>query len=244
MRGMPTWDGELYRAIFPFPGLGSWDAEVYVALARAIGEPVLELGCGTGRILSALLAAGVDADGLELDPSMAAAGARRLASEGHAAARIKRGDMRTFALERKYALVVLPDNSLSLLHDDADVATTFARVRSHLRQNGEFVFDHVLLDRAPAHHAWPTRDVDVDGTPLRAETSGVYDADARIYTLTIVATDGGGARRSMELALRQRSPEEILELLRASGFSPRVPPSDERGRPVDAQSHLMIGRFF
>ena len=242
---MQVWDGALYRAVFPFPGLGSWDADVYLALARAAGGSVLELGCGTGRILSALLAAGLDADGLELDPSMRAAAIDRLHTDGHADAstRIHLADMRAFRLERRYASVLLPDNSLALLSDDADVLAMLSSVRTHLREGGELAFDHEFLDRAPPSHEWPAREVDVAGVRMRVETTGRYDPETRIYGVTATGTASAASPRRIELALRQRTPEEIARLLRDGGFRPRAPAVDERGKPVSSASHLMIGRF-
>ena len=240
-----TWDAELYRAVFPFPGLGQWDVEVYTALARAIGGPVLELGCGTGRIVSALLQAGIDADGLELDPSMRSAALRRLTEQGvsDAAQRVVLADMRQFAVRRRYSLVLLPDNSVSMLELDADVDATLRCVRDHLREGGQMVLDHTLLERAGKDQSWPERDVDVEGVRMHVVTTGRYNEKRRLYELSIRAEADGAATRRLELRLRQRTPAEIVNCLSAASFHPCGPAIDERGRRVDEHSHVFIGRF-
>jgi SAM-dependent methyltransferase len=46
------------------------DEDLYLALARRTGGPILELGVGTGRLATALAAAGHDVTGVDLDEAM------------------------------------------------------------------------------------------------------------------------------------------------------------------------------
>lgn len=56
---------ELYDLIFdPL----DFDVPFWVEVAKRAGGPVLEAGCGTGRILLRLIEAGADADGFEGKP--------------------------------------------------------------------------------------------------------------------------------------------------------------------------------
>src|SRR5215212_3626315 len=57
------------------------DATLYAELARRGGGPVLELGCGTGRILKALVRAGQRAVGVDASPTMLARAEARLRAE-------------------------------------------------------------------------------------------------------------------------------------------------------------------
>src|SRR5215218_9993165 len=55
----------------------SEDVDLYLRLAEVVGDPILELGCGTGRVLGALAAAGnrvtgVDRSGPMLDRARSA----------------------------------------------------------------------------------------------------------------------------------------------------------------------------
>ena len=59
----PFDDGELYDAILHDFSYGS---DFYLGLAKEADGPVLDIGCGTGRILLPCLQAGVDVDGLDL----------------------------------------------------------------------------------------------------------------------------------------------------------------------------------
>src|SRR5215207_4365133 len=62
------------------------DLDLYLALATRTGGPILELGCGTGRIAVPLAAAGHDVTAVDIDPAMLER-ARRRAEQAGAAAR-------------------------------------------------------------------------------------------------------------------------------------------------------------
>src|SRR5216117_2081445 len=65
----PYDDGALYDVLFDRFDYG---LEFYVGLARAAKGPVLDVTCGTGRVLLPCLQAGVDIEGLDLFPAMLA----------------------------------------------------------------------------------------------------------------------------------------------------------------------------
>ena len=60
------------------------DVDFYVAAAREAGGPVLELGCGTGRILIPTARAGLEIVGVDLSPRMLAVCRERLRNEAEA----------------------------------------------------------------------------------------------------------------------------------------------------------------
>ena len=51
------------------------DVELYLRLAEVVGDPILELGCGTGRVLAPLAAAGHRITGIDRSPTDAGPGA-------------------------------------------------------------------------------------------------------------------------------------------------------------------------
>jgi ubiquinone/menaquinone biosynthesis C-methylase UbiE len=57
------------------------DVAFFVDAAKASGGPVLEVGCGTGRVLIPTARAGIDIVGLDLSPHMLAVCRRRLQDE-------------------------------------------------------------------------------------------------------------------------------------------------------------------
>src|SRR5690554_907147 len=84
------------------------DVAFFVEMAQAAGGAVLEIGCGTGRVLIPTARTGVSITGFDLSTAMLNVCRRRLAQEPEAVqARVQlvQGDMRDFDLGRTFALV-------------------------------------------------------------------------------------------------------------------------------------------
>jgi ubiquinone/menaquinone biosynthesis C-methylase UbiE len=102
------------------------DIPFYVGAARESGGPVLELGCGTGRVAMPICRAGIDVVGLDSSQALlkvARRKARRL-DPGAGSLELVRADMADFVLERTFALVIIPFRGfLSLLSVEQQTAT-------------------------------------------------------------------------------------------------------------------------
>ncbi len=100
---------ELYDIVTPASFRG--DTEWYVAKARDAGGPILELGAGTGRITLQIAQAGCRIHALDADPSMLDRLQQKLTSlppDVRDRVSITVGDMRSFALAERFALVIAP----------------------------------------------------------------------------------------------------------------------------------------
>jgi len=134
-------DAELYDSY------ATWldgDVAFYVAEAREAGGPVLEIGCGTGRILIPTAEAGVDITGLDRAPSMLAVARRKLdALEPATRERITlvEGDMRSFSLERRYDLITIPFRAFLCLPSTDDQKVALCRLREHLTDDGRLILN-------------------------------------------------------------------------------------------------------
>src|ERR1700758_2514991 len=96
-------DGEWYDIVCQ--GL-DYGIDFYLGLAREAKGPVLEIACGTGRILLRCAQAGIDIDGLDLYEGMLAT-LRRKAEALGLSPTLFRADMGDFQLPRRYALVMI-----------------------------------------------------------------------------------------------------------------------------------------
>jgi SAM-dependent methyltransferase len=129
------------------------DLPFWVSLARQQTGPILELGCGTGRVLQALAQAGLIPVGLDLDWEILAF-LRQSAPDGQQVP-VFQADMARFHLARQYGLILLPCNTLSTLAEFTR-AGLFRCVRQHLLPDGWFVAslpNPVYLRRLPRHSA-------------------------------------------------------------------------------------------
>ena len=132
------------------------DVAFYVEEARKAGSPVLELACGTGRILIPVAQAGVEVVGVDRSPSMLAVARRKVADlpeEVQDRITLLDGDMRDFTLDQRFHLVMIPYRSFLHLLTIEDQRRALVCVRDHLADEGRLilnVFDP-RLDIIAAH---------------------------------------------------------------------------------------------
>lgn len=120
------------------------DVDFYVATAVQSGGPVLELGCGTGRVLIPTARAGIRIVGLDLSSHMLQVCQERLAQEPEevqARVDLVQGDLRDFQLDTTFALVTIPFRPFQHLTTVADQRACLGCVRRHLNPDGRLVLD-------------------------------------------------------------------------------------------------------
>ena len=105
--------------------------------ARRARGPVLEVGCGTGRVLLRLLAEGIDIEGLDLYPAMLERLKQKAAARG-LDCRVYAGDMRDFTTPRRYRLVICPFNGFAHNETIDDQLKTLRCCRERLASGGAF----------------------------------------------------------------------------------------------------------
>lgn len=242
----PFDDGALYDLLFENLDYG---IDFYREQALAAQGPVLEVACGTGRILLPLLAAGVAADGLELAPAMLER-AREKAAAGGFRAELFEGDMRSFRLPRRYALIVITFNAFIHNLTQEDQIATLRTCREHLLPGGRLLFDvffmgaeyfaeadgtpvleHEVTDPATGHRfqLYDTRRID------RVEQ--IQHSENEVREL---ATDGSLVRTyPSRFDTRWVYKPEMELLLRLAGFS-RWRITNWEGAPLSGKSEGMI----
>jgi SAM-dependent methyltransferase len=119
------------------PSLGD-DVDFYRSLARETGGPVLEIGCGTGRVLERVAADGFACTGLDASPAML----DRLRERVGDRVRLVQSDMRDFDLgEDRFPLIFSAFRPFQHLVSVEDQLRCLACVRAHLAPAGRFAFD-------------------------------------------------------------------------------------------------------
>jgi SAM-dependent methyltransferase len=120
------------------------DIEFYVEAARESGGPVLEVACGTGRVLIPTARAGIEIMGLDGSAEMLAVCRAQLQSEPEdvqSRVQLIQSDMREFELSRKFPLITMPFRPFQHLTTvDAQLAC-LETIRGHLADGGRFIFD-------------------------------------------------------------------------------------------------------
>lgn len=129
----------------------SGDVDFYVEEAQRAGGPVLELACGTGRILIPTARAGVQVMGVDASPPMLARAREKLAAEPVEVQRrvtLREADMCVVDAGQRFALVTIPFRPISHLLEIEPQLALFENVRRHLGPGGRLVFDVFQPDPA------------------------------------------------------------------------------------------------
>jgi len=136
----PFYDWENARTV------GRRDISFWQDLAKECGGPVLELGCGTGRVSLPLARTLGEVVGIDRSPTMLRRAQRRLRRAGLAhRLRLVRGDIRVlpFPSSSWFRLVMAPYGVLQSLLRDRDLRDALASVRTVLQPGGMFAIDLV-----------------------------------------------------------------------------------------------------
>lgn len=219
-------DGDLYDLLVA--GL-DYGTEFYLGLARQAKGPVLDVACGTGRILLPCLREGVDIEGLDLHEGMLERLRHKAAAEG-LAPRLHRADMSDFRLSRAFALVMIPFNAF--IHNlDADAQIRcLALCREHLLPGGRLAFDGFFPGREYIATADGTRVLEGEvphaatGLPIRVYDTRTLDRVAQTqhsyYEIEFLDAAGNVATtRRSEFTTRYFYKAEMELLLRLAGFA-------------------------
>ncbi len=124
------------------------DVGFYLDFARRCGSPILELACGTGRLIVPLAEAGFEVYGVDLSDNMLAV-CRRKVNEKHLADRVHLtlANMASFDLPRKgFALAYVALRSFMHLLTQDDQLSCLQSVYQHLRPGGYFIVDILAPD--------------------------------------------------------------------------------------------------
>ncbi|UXN58757.1 class I SAM-dependent methyltransferase [Phyllobacterium zundukense] len=110
---------------------------------RRFGDPVLEIGTGTGRISVPLAIAGNEVVGLDISPAMLERAAAKLADGPEVGARLQlvEGDMTNFDLNRQFPLIVNTARSFQHLLTPSQQREALQCAHRHLKPGGHLVLD-------------------------------------------------------------------------------------------------------
>lgn len=243
----PFDDGQLYDLL-----LGDFDYgfEFYVGLAKQATGPVLDIACGTGRILLPCLAAGIDIEGLDLFAPMLER-LQHKAREKGLTPRLHHADMSDFHLSRQFALIMIPFNAFIHNLSADDQLRSLTLCREHLLPGGLLVFDTFFPAAAIINVPAATRVLELETTdPATGLAVRLYDIrtfdrvrQTQRSQMDIEFLDAAGklVRVSRcETATRWIYKAEMELLLRIAGFPRWEIYGDFDRRPLERETDAMI----
>jgi SAM-dependent methyltransferase len=216
------------------------------AIARRTGAPILELGCGTGRVAIPLAQDGHEVVGLDRSPAMLARAERHARREG-ASLRLVEGDMRSFSFSEAFALIAIPFNTFLMLAPDERWAC-LARVREHLSPTGLLAVDcfqpdpELIVGRdGGVREEWTRHDPEIgrDVTKFSSSRATVDGIDLR-WWFDEVDEDGHVTRWQRSTAMHYLYRREAELLFAAAGFDVEAIHGDYDGSPAGASSPKLL----
>ena len=232
----------------------SQDVAFYCHAAREIGDPVLELGCGTGRIIMALAKMGKRVTGLDLSERMLDRAAKKRAAlnkEERERVHLVQADMSKFDLGEKFRLIIIPFRPFQHLLEVRDQMDCLGRVRKHLMPGGRLMLDVFQVDAERIHDPVHMREALVaeyksaDGRQVRISerVAAFHRAEQRndvemIYS--VAHPDGCKERLVFAWPLRYFFRYEVEHLLVRCGFRLTAEYGNFDRTPIRDESPEMI----
>jgi SAM-dependent methyltransferase len=230
------------------------DVAFYRDAARDFGDPVLELGCGTGRVTMALAQAGKRVTGLDLSERMLERAVKKRAAlftEERERVHLVQGDMAQFDLGEKFRLIIIPFRPLQHLLEVKQQMDCLECVRKHLAPGGRLVLDVFQTDAERMHDPVHMREMLVteyntaDGRRVKIteRVAGFHRAE-QINDVEMIfsVVHPGGRQERMVFAwpLRYFFRYEVEHLLARCGFRVAAEYGDFDRTPIQNDSPEMI----
>jgi SAM-dependent methyltransferase len=207
------------------------DLAFYVHMATLGGGPVLELGCGSGRIMRPLLDAGLKVTGLDASTVMLARAGARLSTKRQQA-NLTRFEGSMLSAEKApggpFGVAILGLNGLLHATTSSDQRLTLTSARAALRSGGQLLLD-VVNPAVPSfagpdlqvlhEGAWTIAAGDrVDKFSARRIDSAAQAIETELW-YDITSADGGVRRIHSGFTQRYVYASELELMLELAGFS-------------------------
>jgi len=250
-RGAEGWRGwDEYADFYDWENartLGRRDVQFWATLARREKGRVLELGCGTGRLLKPL-ARVARVVGVDRSDAMLARARERLAGlkTGAARARLVRGDIRALPFAAaSFAAVIAPYGMLQSLVSDRDLRDALASTARVLAPGGLFGVD-LVPDLPHWREYGPRRRFSgraADGSRVTLIESVEQDRrrGVTVFHERFLARRGSTRHvREFSLTFRTLPVEVMVARIERAGFQVESLLGDYRGRPWDPRAETWI----
>jgi SAM-dependent methyltransferase len=223
------------------------DLHFWKELASQSGSPVLELGCGTGRVLIPLAEAGCSCVGIDHDLAMLNFLQANLDPIQKPAPQLIQADICRFNLGIQFPLIIIPCNTLSTL-DEQQRRSCLECTRRHIRKGGIFAAslpNPETLRHLPAESVSEVEDEFIhpqSGNPVQVSSS--WRRAKHTFTLTWtydhLFPDGTVERLNVDTVHHLVPAEQYLDDFRQAGFNISAVYGDYDRSPYTADSPSLI----
>jgi ubiquinone/menaquinone biosynthesis C-methylase UbiE len=205
---------------------GRSDREFYLRTIAQYGEPVLDVGCGTGRLLLDYLEEGIDIDGVDISPEMLEL-CRAKAKEKNLRPCLFEQALETLSLPRRYRTILAPSSVLQLITDQTAARQVMAHLYAHLMPGGTLVAPLMTLWKAgmPLVTEWENARIREEDSALLTRMGRVwYDREIEcehtedLYQIMIEGDVVAVEHHRRSPASRSYTQEQARTLFESAGF--------------------------
>lgn len=239
---------ETFATLYDLIHAGLTEDVAYVRrFARAAGAPVLELGCGSGRLLLPLARDGLAVTGVDSAPAMLAR-ARRAAEQAGLSAQIELLEANFVTLDlsgRLFNAVVVGTNTIMHLNA-TQLRPALRAARRHVQQNALLLIDTanpLLLADADATADWALERLLNDPAgigPISQYSRWEHDGEAQIISVDWRFEQAGQPPFLTRTAYHYHYPHELIEALQATAWQPQQLSGDYKDTPFEEESERLI----
>ncbi len=203
------------------------DKFFYKNVIAESGQPVLDIGCGTGRLLLDYMSQGMEIDGVDNSPEMLAL-CRQKAQKLSIQPNLYQQAMETLDLPRKYRTIIVPSSSLQLVTDPSDADEAMRRFFQHLEPGGALAVPFMMLygGHSEGPFEWQREAVRPDdGALVRCSSRARFDLVNRLdhtedrYDVIINGEVVASESLSRSPATRSYTQEQAVKLYETAGFT-------------------------
>jgi SAM-dependent methyltransferase len=172
------------------------DLDAWERLAADSAGPILELGCGTGRVCLRLARLGHEVWGVDVDAELIEALEARAAAE-ELAVHAVRADAAQLDLDRRFGLVIAAMQFIQMIGDERARRRVLRRAVDHLAPRGRLGM--AILDGPPG---------DLRGAP--APLPDVREVEGRVYSSLPVDVVAEGPRLELHRLRQEVAPDGAM----------------------------------
>ncbi len=206
----------------------TWDDRFFfLDVVKKYGQPVLDVGCGTGRILLDFLQQGIDIDGVDNSPEMLAR-LKQKAEKLNLNPTVYQQEMDKLDLPRKYQTVLVPSSSFQLLLEVSLPSAAIRRFYEHLLPGGVLAMPFMTLwkEGEPLESEF-TREVvrPEDGATIRRWSSVRFEPERELehsidrYEILHDGKIIASEEHRQSPATRSYTQEQAVRLYQEAGFT-------------------------
>ncbi|MFN8372392.1 MAG: class I SAM-dependent methyltransferase [Anaerolineae bacterium] len=229
------------------------DLLLYTDLAEEYGSPILDIGCGTGRVMMHLAQEGCEVHGIERDGAMLERAQHKRAALPHLRSKLMfhQGDVLRYEFKQRFKLVLLTYNMLTHFHEQ-DVQLNLLRRMHDLVEPGGLL----VIDVPNAGNVFASEDTDAvtlertfidpeSGHLVMQQSVSTLDRAEQLLHVTWIydeVTEDGTVKRTFApVIFRYFFLSEIRLLLALTGFEVDAVYGDyEGGEYVDGCERLIV----